>query len=341
MARYLIKLMMLVLALGVLVGCGEKKSTPASDKLQVGLVFDIGGRGDKSFNDSAFAGLEKASKEFNLEMGKDIEYIEPSEAADRESALRQLASKGKNLVVAIGFIFSEDVNRVAKDFPNTKFACVDYVPPTDGVVPANVVGLKFNEEEGSFLVGVIAGLVTKTNKIGFVGGMKSPLIAKFEKGFKDGVLYSNPKCTVFSNYAGVKPEAFKDPSKGKELALSMYGKGADIIYHASGATGSGVFEAAREQKKLAIGVDSDQYNEAPGFVLTSMVKRVDVSVFETIKAVKSGTFTSGIKTFDLANSGVDYVYDDNNKALIPSTVKDKVEEVRQGIISGKISVKTK
>ena len=333
-----------LLTLGISIGilsCAQQSTpnTGVDNKVQVGLVFDIGGRGDKSFNDSAYAGLERASKEFNLEMGKDIEYIEPSEAADRESALRQLAAKGKDIIFAIGFIFSDDVNRVAKAFPNVKFACVDYVPPANEKdIPPNVVGLKFKEEEGSFLVGAIAGLVTKTNKVGFVGGMESALIKKFEAGYRAGVKYVNPKCTVFVNYAGVTGDAFKNPTKGKELALSMYDKGADIIYHASGSTGLGVFEAARDKNKLAIGVDADQYSEAPGHILTSMIKRVDEAVFQEIKAVKDNQFKSGIRTFDLASKGIDYVYDEHNKNLIPDDIHNKVEEIRKKIIDGEIKV---
>lgn len=314
-------------------------STAGEKKVQVGLVFDIGGRGDKSFNDSAYAGLERASKEFGLEMGKDIEYIEPTEAPDRENALRKLVDKKKDIIFAIGFIFSDDVNRVAKEFPNVKFACVDYVPPAnEAAILPNVVGLKFKEEEGSFLVGAIAGLVTKTNKVGFVGGMESPLIKKFQAGYTAGVKYVNPKCEVIVNYAGVTPDAFKNPTKGKELALAMYDKGADIIYHASGSTGLGVFEAARDKNKLAIGVDADQYKEAPGHILTSMIKKVNEAVFQEIKAVKDGQFKSGIRTFDLASNGVDYVYDENNKNLIPDDVHKKVEDIRAKIIKGEIKV---
>ena len=340
-------LLRLMCGLGILIlaaGCAKQsaENTAASGKkgsIQVGLAFDIGGRGDKSFNDAAYSGLERACKEYGLEMGKDVEFFEPTEAADRESALRQLASKNKDIIIGVGFIYSDDINRVAKDFPNTKFACVDYVVPENPKdIPANVVGLKFKEEEGSFLVGALAALVSKTGKIGFVGGMKSPLIKKFEAGYIAGAKYANPKIQVFSNYAGLKPEAFKDPSKGKELALSMYEKGADVIFHASGSTGLGVFEAARDKKKLAIGVDSDQSAEAPGLILTSMTKKVEVSVFEEIKAVKENSFTSGVRVFDLASQGIDYVYNDTNKNLIPDDIHKKVEDIRSKIIKGEIKV---
>lgn len=329
---------LLLLMAAILCGCSSQSPTSTSSatgKLDAGLVYDIGGKGDKSFNDQAYAGLEKAGKEFC----KNVEYLEPAEAADRESALRQMAAKKKDIIIGVGFIFSEDVNRVAKDFPDTKFACVDYVPPAKETdIPANVVGLKFKEEEGAFLVGAIAALETKTNKIGFVGGMQSPLIKKFEAGYKAGAKYANPKCEVIANYAGMTPEAFKNPAKGKELALSMYDKGADIVFHASGSTGLGVFEAARDKKKLAIGVDADQYDEAPGYILTSLIKKVDVAVYEEVKAVNEAKFKNGIRVFDLASGGIDYVYNDKNKNLISEDVHKKVEDIREKIIKGEIQV---
>ncbi len=342
MAGKLFKVILLILVTAILGGCSGQKPSSTIDnkeKIQVGLVFDIGGLGDKSFNDQAYTGLKKAAAEYSLEMGKDIEYLEPAEAADRETALRQMASKKKALIFGIGFIFSEDVNRIAKDFPETKFACVDYVSPANEAdIPPNVVGLKYKEEEGAFLVGALASMVTKTNKIGFVGGMQSPLIKKFEAGYKAGAHYANPKCVVIANYAGMTPDAFKNPSKGKELALSIYDKGADIIFHASGSTGLGVFEAARDKKKLAIGVDADQYDEAPGYILTSMIKKVDVSVFEEIKAVHDNKFANGIRVFDLASGGIDYIYNDKNKNLITEDTHQKIEAIRQKIINGEIKV---
>ena len=244
-----------------------------SGALRVGLVFDIGGRGDKSFNDAAYAGLTRAQRE----LGVDAQYLEPASSEDRESALRLFAAQGLDLVVGVGFIFSSDVNAVAHDYPAVRFACVDYAPMGQAI-PQNVVGIAFKEEEGSFLVGAVAGLLTKSHKVGFVGGMQMPLIERFETGYKLGVASVCPSCEFFSAYAGASPEAFKDPAKGKAIALSQVGKGVDIVYHASGATGRGVFEGAREGKALAIGVDSDQHDEMPGVVVTSMVKRVDVAL---------------------------------------------------------------
>ena len=302
---------------------------------KVGVVFDVGGLGDKSFNDAANRGMLKAK----AELGVQTQIIEPGDGSDRESALRQRAAAGDNVVIGVGFIFSDDITKLAGQFPDTKFACIDYNLP-QGVekAPPNLVGLRFREQEGSFLVGAIAGRVTKTKKIGFVGGMKIPLIHKFEVGFEAGIKQVCPDCTMLSAYAGTEPKAFADPTKGKELALSQYARGVDIIYHASGKTGDGVFDAAKEQKKFAIGVDSDQFHVAPCCVLTSMIKKVDVAVFDTIKKVSENKFTSGVYEFGLAEDGVGFVYDENNKAFIPQAVIDEVNGLAKQIIAGTIKV---
>ncbi|MCX7877338.1 MAG: BMP family ABC transporter substrate-binding protein [Ignavibacteria bacterium] len=316
--------------------CTKEKPENTDGKLKVGLVFDVGGRGDKSFNDAAYKGLEKAKSELGIE----FEYIEPGPGADREAALRQFsARKDISLILGIGFIFTDEITKIAQEFPNKKFACVDYTVDPSRKIPENLLALVFKEEEGSFLVGAIAGITTKTNKIGFVGGMESPLIRKFLVSYEAGAKYVNPDCIILSGYAGVTGDAFKNPSKGKELALSQYNQGADIIYHASGITGLGVFEAARMTNKLAIGVDLDQSDEAPGLVLTSMIKLVDVAVFETIKQVKDGNFSGGkVETFGLKSGGVDYVYNEKNKNLISEDARKKVEEIRKKITEGYITI---
>lgn len=314
---------------------GDTAGVPA---IRIGLVFDVGGRGDQSFNDAAYRGLERAMSELKVPESN-IEYIEPGEGGDRESALRQLAAGPYDVIFGIGFLFSDDILAVAKDFPQKKFACVDMNVPASGTLPPNVVALKFKEEEGSYLVGALAGWMTKTNKLGFVGGMQIPLIRKFEAGYAAGVKKANPAATVDVKYAGVDGNAFKNPTKGKELALAIYGAGADIIYHASGSTGLGVFEAANEKDKLAIGVDSDQWSAMPNRVLTSMVKRVDVAVFEVIRGTIAGSFPGGqVQVLGLEEKGVDYVYDENNKAMIPADVHTRVEALRQEIESGAITV---
>ena len=226
------------------------------------------------------------------------------------------------LVIGVGFIFTDDITALAKEYPNTAFAGVDFAVTigADGKPeqpPPNVAALKLREEQGSFLVGAIAALVGHSKKVGFIGGMDSPLIHKFEAGYRAGVKQVCPDCEVLVQYAGVTPDAFRNPGRGKELALSQYQQGVNVIYHASGSTGLGVFEAARTMNRLAIGVDADQYREAPGHVLTSMVKRVDNAVYDAILRVKENRFKGGIYDFGLAEDGVGYVYDDHNRALIP------------------------
>ena len=207
------------------------------------------------------------------------------------------------------------------------------VPPPD-----NLAALKFREEQGSFLVGAIAALTGKSKKLGFVGGMNFPLIHKFETGYTAGVKAVCPDCTVIAQYAGVTPEAFRNPGKGKELALSQYQQGVNVIFHASGSTGLGVFEAARQTSKLAIGVDADQFKEAPGYVLTSMVKRVDNAVFDAIRRVKENRFKGGIYQYGLAEDGVGYVYDANNAKMIPAGIRARVEALKADIVAGRITV---
>ena len=297
-------------------------------------MFDVGGRGDKSFNDAAYAGLERAKRE----LGIDFTTLEMGEGTDREAALRQLAAGGSKLVFGVGFLFTDDIRQLAGEFPEVKFACVDYTVNPGDTLPPNLVALTFREEEGSYLVGALAALVSASDRVGFVGGMEIPLIKKFEAGFRAGVAAVRPRDHVLVKYAGTTGAAFKDPTKGKELALAEYHDGADIIFHASGSTGLGVFEAARQLDKLAIGVDSDQYKEAPGRILTSMVKRVDTAVFETIRQVHDGGWTGGVREFGLKEEGVTWVYDDRNKALIPAAAKATVDSLRAEIIAGRILV---
>jgi basic membrane protein A len=305
----------------------------ANARVRVGLVFDVGGRGDKSFNDAAYAGILRAQKE----LGVTVELLEPASSEDREAAMRLFAARGFDLVVGVGFIFSSDVDRVARDFPGVRFACVDYAPPPGGA-PPNVAGLAFREEEGSYLVGGVAGLMSKTRQVGFVGGMRGPLIRKFEAGYEAGVKAVCPDCLVHSAYIGTSPDAFKDPAKAKALAIAQIGSGADVLYHASGASGHGVFEAAHDAGRLAIGVDSDQYDEMPDTVVTSMVKRADVSVFDTVRAVIEGRFESGMHVFGVKDGAIDYVHEGPHAALLPRDVIARVEELRADIASGRVVV---
>lgn len=301
---------------------------------RVGLVFDVGGRGDKSFNDAADRGLSQATKE----LGAQVQVLEPGAGVDREAALRQLASQKMDLVIGVGFLFTEDITRLAQDFPKQNFACIDYTVTPGKDLPPNLLAIRFKEEEGSFLVGALAAGVSKSPRLGFVGGMDIPLIRRFQAGFTAGARHVRPDAEVISVFAGVTGQGFTNPGKGKELALSLFGKGVEIIYAAAGSSGLGVFEAGRETKKLAIGVDSDQWAEAPGVVLTSMVKRVDQAVLDAIKTVHAGTFKGGVREMDLASGGVDYIYDDHNRALIGDKVRAQVEELRKEVVAGRIKV---
>ncbi len=296
---------------------------------RVGLVFDVGGRGDKSFNDSAYEGIARAERE----LGVRAELLEPVGSEDREAALRLFAAEGMDLVIAVGFIFTSDVDAVARAYPGVRFACVDYAGPA-AEMPPNVEGLSFREEEGSFLVGAVAALLSKTHHVGFVGGMTIPLIRKFEAGYGEGVKAACPACVVHSAYVGSTPDAFKDPARGRSLAAFEIAAGADVLFHASGATGHGVFEGAREAGAFAIGVDSDQHDDLPGTVVTSMVKRVDVAVFEAIRETMLGGFRPGMRVFGLADRGIDYVHEGPHATGLSPALKEKVAVLRAEVESG-------
>lgn len=341
---------LLIVALVIILSLSLSSTVFAAEPLLVGLVFDIGGKGDKSFNDSASRGLAWGAADFDI---KRIE-LEPGVDADREVNLRNLAMIGYDLIIGVGFLFTDAISTVSDEFPDTKFAIVD------GFIPdkPNVMSLLFPEPHGSFLVGMIAGMKAKEDgkdTVGFVGGMSIALIKGFEAGYIAGVHYVYPEAKVLSAYAGDTPIAFADPVKGKELALSQYDNGAWVIYHASGLTGAGVFEAAKERKRYVIGVDSNQnymgYIEETGesFGLTSMLKQVDVSVYLAIKAAAEGTFKGGIELFgldrtvtigDVTYAGVGYAIDKYNKDLVSAEMIAKVEEAKAKIISGEIVVPT-
>ncbi len=334
-AAVLLALTVLVVALGLVRGRRDA-SAHVSTGFRVGLVFDVGGRGDKSFNDLSWAGLHRAEKELSVY----TEFVEPNGAEDREAALRLFAARGFDLVIGVGFIFSRDVDEVARAHPKTRFACVDYAPPwgPGATIPPNVTGLAFREQEGSFLVGAVAGLTSKSKHVGFVGGMDMPLIHKFDAGYRAGVLAVCPQCVVHRAYAGTTPDAFRDPAKGKAIALAQIAAGSDVLFHASGSTGLGVFRAAKDAGAFAIGVDSDQWDEAPGTVLTSMTKQADVSVFDAIAAAKRGDLGSGMRVLGLAENGVDYVHEGPHAVGIAPAVRARVEALRGDIIAGRVVV---
>lgn len=297
--------------------------------LKVGLVLDKGGKDDKSFNSAAFEGATKAQKE----LGVEFKYVEATDANSIENLHRGFAKKDFDLIIGVGFAQADAVKKIAQQFPHKKFAIID-----GNVSGPNIKALLFEEHEASFLVGAIAALKSTQGKIGFIGGMDIPLIRRFELGFKSGVQKINPQQNVISNYIGVTGEAWNNPAKAKELALSQFNSGVEIIFVAAGASGTGVFDAAEEKKKLAIGVDSNQNWMKPGFILTSMLKRVDIAVFETIKEASLGKFASGPTTFGLQNKGVDYALDKYNDKLLNDSIRKKVEDLKIQIIQKKIQV---
>ena len=317
-------------------GCGKTEVRPT-------LVLDVGGLGDQSFNDSAYAGLQRAKREFDVQ----TEYLESSSPTDYVDNLTQLADSGYNPVFAVGFLMTDAVNEVAPQYPETNFAIVDSVAEAD-----NAASLVFREQEGSYLAGVVAGLMTQedteyTNPddkvVGFLGGQESDLIGKFQAGYEAGVESVCSDCEVLVQYAGSTPEAFNDPARGKEISLQQINQGADIIYHASGATGAGLFEAAGEKGIFAIGVDADQAKLFPNApILTSVVKRVDNSVFQTIEDARNDDFPGGeVVEFGLDDKGISLAPFGRFDGDVPQNVKDEVDEARQGIIDGDIKVPDK
>jgi basic membrane protein A len=301
----------------------------AAAEFKVGLVLDKGGKDDKSFNTSAFEGLMRVKNELK----SSVKYVEATDDNAFEPLLRSFAQKNFDLIISIGFSQVDALKKVSKQFPNQHFAIVD-----GEVNSPNVRSLVFQEHEGSYVVGAIAAMTSKTGKVGFIGGMDVPLIRRFELGYSSGAKAINPKIKVISNYVGVTADAWNNPAKGKELAVSQYDTGADVVFSAAGASGSGVFDAAEERKKFAIGVDSNQNWVKPGVILTSMVKRIDEAVFAVCKDAKDGKFTGGVQKFGLDNKGVDYTVDSHNEKILPPSVRKKADELKAQIIAGKIKV---
>jgi basic membrane protein A len=313
-------------------------------KIKVGIVFDIGGKNDRSFNAAAWEGVKRAEKE----LGIVLRDVEPGNPTSIEPAMRAFAERDFDLIIGVGFAQGPIMQKVAEDYPNIKFAIVDGVIfEKDGKTPKqNVASLVFREHEGSYLVGMIAAAKSKTGVLGFVGGMDIPLIHRFATGYEEGAKAVNPNIKVIDNYCGVTDSAWNNPGKGKELALNQIEKGADVIFTAAGNSGLGAFDAVEqygkgengEAKKFVIGVDSNQNGVKPGFVLTSMVKRVDNAVYDVVKEVMGGKFEGGFHVFGLDKEGVAYAMDDFNKALIPQDVVQKVEEAKKKIVAGDIKV---
>lgn len=288
------------------------------------VVFDMGGKHDKSFNEAALNGIEKWKKE----TGKDYLSYEVTNESQREQAVRRMAEKGASPIISIGFAQASAIEKVAKEFPKLQFAIIDSV-----VELPNVQSIVFKENEGSFLVGALAAMTSKTGKVGFVGGMDIPLIRKFECGYKQGATYINPKAQEIGSMTGTTGAAWNDPGRGAELAKAQFDQGVDVVFAAAGGTGIGVYQAAKDSGKYAIGVDSNQNHLHPGTMLTSMLKRVDVAVYNVAKQVKPGVTVLGLK-----EGGVDYAIDENNAKLITVDMKKKLEAAKKDIISGKIKV---
>ena len=288
------------------------------------VIYDMGGKFDKSFNQAGYDGAERWKKE----AGKPYLEFEIANPAQREQAIRRMAERGADPVVGIGFSQGSSLEKVAKDFPKIKFAIIDSV-----VTLPNVQSIVFKEHEGSFLVGMMAALASKTGKVGFVGGMDIPLIRRFQCGYEQGAKYANPAAQTSANMTGTTPAAWNDPARGAELAKAQFAAGVDVIFAAAGGTGIGVYQAAKDAGKLAIGVDSNQNHLQPGTMLTSMVKRVDVAVYNAFKGVVPGVASLGLK-----EGGVDVALDEHNTKLVSAEMKKKVDAARADIISGKIKV---
>jgi basic membrane protein A and related proteins len=295
------------------------------------LIFDMGGKFDKSFNEAAYNGAER----FKTDSGIAYRDFEVTNESQRDQAIRTLAKRGASVIALTGFAFETPIRTIAPEFPEVKFCIIDSAIPD----VANVRSYTFKEHEGSFLVGLIAANSSKTGKVGFVGGMDIPLIRNFAAGYEEGVKYANPGAEIFVNMTGSTPAAWNDPARGSELAKSQFDRGADVVYAAAGATGLGVLQAAADAKKYSIGVDSNQNHLYPGSVLTSMVKRVDNAVIDCFKSAQDNSWKAGHIVWGLKEEGVGYALDDNNKPLLDDALKAKVEAVKADIISEKIKVK--
>jgi basic membrane protein A and related proteins len=292
------------------------------------LLYDLGGKFDKSFNEAAYNGAEK----FKSETGVEYVEFEVSNASQREQALRRFAEDGRNPIVMTGFSWAESLDKVATDFPDLQFAIVDMV-----VDKPNIRSIVFKEQEGSYIVGLLAGMASETKKVGFIGGMDIPLIRRFGCGYVGGAKAAGAT-EVIQNMTGDTPAAWNDPTKGGEIAKTQIDQGADVIYAAAGGTGVGVLQAAADAGKLGIGVDSNQNGLQPGKVLTSMLKRVDTAVYGAFMDAKDGKLAGGINDLGLKEGGVDYAVDDNNKDLITAEMKEAAEKAKADIIAGTITV---
>ena len=294
------------------------------------IIYDLGGKFDKSFNEAAYNGAEK----FKAETGIEYREFEIANDAQREQALRKFAGDGNNPIVVAGFSWAAALEKVAAEYPDTKFAIIDMVVADK----PNIKSIVFKEQEGSYLAGIMAAIAAKSNKVGFVGGMDIPLIHKFACGYVGGVKSVKPDAEVFQAYTGSDPSAWNDPVKGGEITKSQISQGADVVYHAAGGTGVGVLQAAAEAGKLGIGVDSNQNGLQPGHVLTSMLKRVDVAVYNSFMDAKNDKFVADIQNLGLKEDGVGVAMDEHNKALVTPEMTAAVDKAKADIIAGTVTV---
>jgi basic membrane protein A len=301
----------------------------AQTAIKPAIVYANGGKFDKSFNE----GVSNGAKKFSDETKIAVVDFEPANETQFEQAQRRFAQRGQDPIIAVGFSQAVALEKVAKEFPNIHFTIIDMM-----VDLPNVQSVLFKEQEGSFLVGVLAALASKTGKIGFVGGMDIPLIRRFQCGFEQGVKYANPNAEVIANMTGTTPAAWNDPGRGAELAKGQFDRGVDVVYAAAGNTGTGVLQAAKDRGKYAIGVDSNQNYLHPGTMLTSMTKRVDLAAYQSFKAAQAGTWKGGLQVLGLKEGGVDWALDQYNEKLITPEMKAKVEQAKADIIAGKIVV---
>ena len=335
------KLLVLVVVIGlaavVLTGCNDTSASQDPSKIRVGIVFDIGGKDDRSFNAAAWQGVQRAAKELPIV----LRDIEPGTPNAIEPAMRAFAERNFDLIIGVGFAQAPIMEQVAKDYPNIQFAIIDGVSELP-----NVASLVFKEHEGSYLVGILAAKASRTGTIGFLGGMDIGLIHRFAKGYEEGARSVNPNIRVIENYVGVTDSAWNNPGKGKELALAQIGKGADVIFTAAGNSGLGAFDAVEQQGKqngrathFVIGVDSNQNMVKPGFVLTSMVKRVDNAVYDIVNDVVNRRFSPGLHVFGLDKDGVGYAMDEHNLPLVTPDALEAAETAKKKIIAGEIKVR--
>ncbi|NNE66454.1 MAG: BMP family ABC transporter substrate-binding protein, partial [Pyrinomonadaceae bacterium] len=311
----IIKILLIAALLVFSIGCDGTASAEKDDRIRVGIVFDIGGKNDRSFNAAAWEGVKRAERDLDIE----LRDVEPGNPTSIEPAMRAFAERKFDLIIGVGFAQGPIMQKVATDYPDTKFAIIDGVIfEADGKTPKkNVASLVFREHEGSYLVGMIAAEKSKTGTIGFVGGMDIPLIHRFATGYKEGAESINPNIKVIQNFVGVTDHAWNNPGKGKELSLAQIQKGADVIFTAAGNSGLGAFDAVEQYgrdssgvaNKYVIGVDSNQNGVKPGFVLTSMVKRVDNAVYDVVEEITKGEFNGGFHVFGLDKDGVAYALD--------------------------------